>query len=398
MRELAAATALLALLAACSKPPDDPALEAPIVNTDPGAPYASPTRAFQGIPCIERAPSGRLWANWYAGGPGEGPENYVVLVTSGDDGRTWSDPVLVIDPPSFVRAFDACVWLDPVGSLWLFWAQGAGKFDGRSGVWAISTAEPDSAQPTWTRPRRLADGIMMNKPTVLSTGEWLLPAAVWTNIPPDIEQVNEKYKLGLSLERMKTLVHDLNHRSGAHLLMSNDNGTSFTLIAGPRVPDSRFDEHMLIERQDQSWWVLVRTRYGIGQSISADRGQTWSAGTNSGIAHADARFFIRRLASGNLLLVRHNSPEGMARSHLTAEISRDDGRTWTGGLLLDERTRVSYPDGTQAPDGRIYVIYDRERTGDREILFATFREEDVEAGRCVTEQCGLRGLIDRAAP
>jgi hypothetical protein len=63
-------------------------------NFSPGREYADDTRLFQGIPGLERAPNGRLWAVWYAGGPDEpteGPGNYVVIVTSKDDGKTWSD-------------------------------------------------------------------------------------------------------------------------------------------------------------------------------------------------------------------------------------------------------------------------------------------------------------------
>ena len=67
------------------------------------------------------------------------------------------------------------------------------------------------------------------------------------------------------------------------------------------------------------------------------------------------------------------------RCDLTAFLSTDDGNTWSGGLLLDERTAVSYPDIAQSPDGDIYVHYDRNRAVDAEILFARFREEDVLA-------------------
>lgn len=383
----------LAALAAAAD--SDPAMMPPPVSLNPGPEYAAGTRRFQGIPGIERASGGRLWAAWYAGGPGEGPENYVVLVTSGDDGRTWSEPRLVIDPPGFVRAFDPCLWIDPAGAMWLSWAQGAGKFDGRSGVWAIRTRNPNDPNPAWSAPRRLSHGVMMNKPAVLRSGEWLFSAA-WWNVAPDMERVNEEYKLGLSPGRIQSLSHDLGGEKGSNLLLTSDRGRTFRFIRGPSVPGSTFDEHMLVEGRDGAWTVFVRTRYGIGSSTSRDRGKTWTGGADTGIRHANARFFIRRLRSGSLLLVRHNAPQGMARSHLTAEISRDDGRTWSGGLLLDERTAVSYPDGVQAPDGRIYVIYDRERQRDMEILFAVFREEDVLDGACKSAGCRLRQIVNRA--
>lgn len=61
--------------------------------------------------------------HWYSGGTNEGPENYVVLVTSSDDGETWSPIQLVIDPAGYVRACDPNLWVDPRGRLWLFYAQ-----------------------------------------------------------------------------------------------------------------------------------------------------------------------------------------------------------------------------------------------------------------------------------
>jgi hypothetical protein len=65
---------------------------------------------------------------------------------------------------------------------------------------------------------------------------------------------------------------------------------------------------------------------------------------------------------------------------MTAYLSDDDGGTWKGGLLIDERKSVSYPDATQATDGSIRLIYDWERGRDKNILMATFSEADVRAG------------------
>lgn len=367
--------------------PADVALEPPLIDTTPGAEYHSANRRqFQGIPAIERAANGRLWAAWYSGGPGEGPENYVLLTTSGDDGVTWTEPVLVVDPPGDVRAFDECLWHDPRGRLWLFWAQSYRWYDGRAGVWCIRCDDPQVEHPTWSEPRRISDGIMMNKPTILSSGEWLLPVAVWQFEPKPPAPAPRRVA-----------------RAQCNVLCTEDEGETFAFRGGADLPAGQKYEHMLIERKDGSLWMLMRATYGIGESVSTDGGRTWSPGTPTSLGGPDSRFFVRRLRSGRLLLVNHHDfmrrqhEEGFhKRNTITAFLSDDDGLTWRGGLLIDERFLVSYPDGVQADDGSIYVIYDRERYAAKEILMAVFREEDVLAARCVSPGARMRILVNRA--
>lgn len=327
-----------------------------IVTTQPGDEYGKEQRKFQGIPSLARSPGGRLWAVWYAGPTGgEDHNNYVVAVTSGDDGQTWTEASLIIDPDKDgpVRAFDPEVWLDPTGRLWIFWAQAIGHDGTVSGVWAVTTESADEETPTWSAPRRLTDGIMMCKPTVLSTGEWVLPASTWRKTD-----------------------------NSARVVVSLDQGETWQVRGGCQVPEKMraFDEHMVVERKDGSLWMLIRSNTGfLLESVSTDRGATWTVAQPSSIAHPSARFFIRRLASGNLLLVKHHETKG--RNKLTALLSEDDGQTWKGGLLLDARSTISYPDGVQAPDGKIYIIYDRNRTQERQIYMAVFTEADIASGK-----------------
>ena len=103
-------------------------------------------------------------------------------------------------------------------------------------------------------------------------------------------------------------------------------------------------------------------------------------------------FFIRRLESGNLLLVNHYKTTW--RSRLTARLSTDDGKTWNEGLLLDERG-ISYPDGVEDEDGVIWITYDRGRTNEGLVLMARFREADVVAGKDVSGDVLLKFEVDR---
>ncbi|WP_197439709.1 sialidase family protein [Calycomorphotria hydatis] len=348
-------------------------LEPPEYVGSPQKEHADTNRAFQGIPSLAVSSSGRLWATWYAGvTPSEDKNNYVVLSTSGDNGKSWRE-VLVVDPDADgpVRAFDPELWIAPDGKLRLFWAQAVGHDATKGGVWCLEIEDPDSDTLRYEVPERLTDGVMMCKPLVLSSGEWVLPASTWRKTD-----------------------------ESARCIVSSDQGKTWELRGGCNVPkkERSFDEHMLIERNDGSLWMLTRTSYGIGESISSDDGQTWPELTPSNIAHPSARFFIRRLQTGNLLLVKHGPIEKrIGRSHLTAFISKDDGKTWEGGLLLDARNGVSYPDGQQSEDGDIHIIYDYSRTGDRHILMATFREEDVLSSETESETVNLKQLVSDAS-
>lgn len=354
-------------------PVDPPAYMGPAVGD------RAPThRALTMVSSLAIAPKGRLWVTWYAGPtPGEDINNYVVLATSGDDGKTWTE-TLVIDPdgPGPIRAFDSEIWLDPEGRLWLFWAQAA-QHGIDAVTWAMVTEYPEAENPEWSEPRMLAPGVMMCKPIVLQDGTWAFPISDWEG------------------RRLKTP-----GAATAGFWVSKDRGETFSLRGAAYVPVEfrQYDEHMMIERQDGTLWMLVRTHYGIGESFSSDGGVSWTEVAPSQIPHPAARFFISRLQSGNLLLVKHGPmDERIGRSHLMAFISKDDGHTWEGGLLLDERSRISYPDGQQAKDGTLYITYDFDRTGARQILFATFREEDVLAGEAVSGAVRLRQLVSQGS-
>lgn len=154
---------------------------------------------------------------------------------------------------------------------------------------------------------------------------------------------------------------------------------------------------MIVERKDGSLWMLARTAKGIMESVSTDGGRVWSQAVDSAIKQPNARFHIRRLASGRLLLVKHGDriDTHNGRVQLSAWLSDDDGKIWQGGLVLDDRKGISYPDGFQAPDGTICISYDRNRAVDGEVLMARFTEQDVIAQKPESAGSKLRMLISR---
>lgn len=342
--------------------------------------YTSDKRHWQGIPGIEVTAKGRLFAIFYSGGITEDVGNYSLLVKSDDGGKSWTEPIAVAYWGEDSRAYDPCLWIDPMGRLWLFFA-----IMPNHRQMAYVCENPDADELKWSDAVTVGHDVMMNKPIVTKEGRWLLPIAVWR------DGIKVKFETA-STPKLSSVYE------------STDNGKSFARVGGADVLERSFDEHMVLERKDGSLLMLVRTKYGIGKSESFDGGKTWSEGVDSGLGGPDSRFCIRRLMSGRVLLINHASKK---RSHLTVYLSEDDGKTFPYSLMIDERADVSYPDMTQRADGLIYIIYDRERGAQypkmripademaKEILFCTLREEDILAGRLVSDDARLAQIVSK---
>lgn len=319
---------------------------------------------------------GRQFVCWVGGG--DSPKAFFLLSYSDDDAVTWTEPVLVIDPHDTTLPCDrstlvGTLWVDPENRLWLFFNQSLEQFDGRSSNWFIRCDDPDSSKLVWTEPRYISYGCTLNKPIVMDNGEWLLPVSLWTR-----RYISKPFS---------DCYHQLDSERMAHLYVSSDRGESWTRRGGVFFPQSQFDEHMCVQLKDGRLWMIARTETVLMEAFSDDRGATWTEPLEARIQSVPARFHLRRLRSGRILLVKngcllHERPEN--RSFMTAFLSDDEGLSWSEGFVLDERHEVSYPDSAEGEDGMIYITYDRNRSKDGEILIASLREEDILLGRIHT--------------
>ena len=313
-------------------------------------------RLWQGIPSLERTNKGRLFASYGSGNECEPRlDNYVAYAVNDGDG--WKEFCVAVHPCKHdSRVFDASLWIDPLGRLWLFWSQSCEREDGYMGVWFVRIDDPDlpldkiESELNRAVPKRIANGIKLNKPTVLSDGTW-------------------------TFATVNTACDELNY-----IYASLDEGESWTVRATPEVNGCQHaDEPMILELEKGHLKTFVRSTDGTGIRVieSTDNGYTWSKSVDSGLDGPCSRFHIVKMKSGRVLLINHYGFTG--RSHLTAMLSDDDGQTFPHKLLLDERKDVSYPDAVER-DGKIFVTWDHERGGAGEILLASFTEEEIIAG------------------
>ncbi len=311
-----------------------------------------------GIPGIERSSGGTLWVSAFSGGAKEPDvDNRVLVVTSTDEGATWSDWRILADPPDATRAYDPTLWIDPSGRLWLIYNQG-NKETATHEVWARVCDHPDSPDAPFSEPRRLPFDVpyafRMNKPIVTSWGEWVLPVT-WAD----------------------QVVHDwfAGDDQLQGVAISSDEGATWEMHGAVKAPPWAL-ECMVVELRDGSLRMLIRGGGGrIHESLSTDKGRTWSPSRPTDIPNPCSRFFIRRLASGRLLLL--NSPVPDSRTSIVAQLSDDDGAAWSEPLVLDARPGVSYPDACQAADGRIFAVHDFDRGGAGAVVLSVFTEGDV---------------------
>src|SRR5690606_34031020 len=161
-----------------------------------------------------------------------------------------------------------------------------------------------------------------------------------------------------------------------------------------RKNSMNFYEHMMVEKKDNSIWLLQRN---VQESFSHDKGKTWTPlDTLPQLMSANSRVYIGRLQSGNLLLIYNQDNEQKMRKDLTAYLSEDDGKTWPHKLLIDERDSVSYPDVAQNSKGVIYITYDRSRGGEKEILIAKLTEQELKKGDFVSDRARKKIVISKS--
>jgi len=287
------------------------------IVTDAGA------GGYQAFPDVCRLKNGELMCVFYAGyGHVSHPSaqlpkgGRVCAVRSKDDGSTWGAPTTVVDTPDDDR--DPSICCLPDGTLLCnFFTYGMfGECD------TCVVQSKDGGQ-TWCEPQLVAPSFATSSPIRrLRSGRLLLP--IYT-------------------------VDGGGKRSYSGVTISNDRGRTWS-SAHPIAEKSgkTLDETDIFERKDGT--LLAVMREVMCAAESRDGGVTWTGLRDLGFpGHCP---YLLETRDG-VLLMAHRLPE------TSLHFSVDEGRTWTGPILIDHFIGA-YPSLVPLRDGRIICVYYEE--------------------------------------
>lgn len=283
---------------------------------------------------IEESKSG-LVAAWF-GGTKEKHPDVGIWVSRFTNGH-WTTPVEVANgvesPEKRYPTWNPVLFQPKSGPLLLFYKVGP---DPKT-WWGMMMSSEDSGK-TWSRPRRLPDGIagpIKNKPVALPNGELLCPSSTEDNgWRVHFERTPD---LGKTWQRTDPI---------------ND-GKEFGVIQ-PTVflhPGGKLQ-------------TLMRSRQGVVvESWSSDNGRTWGPLTATSLPNPNSGIDGITLKDGRHLLVYNHvvtkSGKWGDRAPLNVAISAD-GKTWKSAVVLETgppSAEYSYPAVIQTRDGKIHITY-----------------------------------------
>ena len=166
---------------------------------------------------------------------------------------------------------------------------------------------------------------------------------------------------------------------------SSDGGLTWTLMPGTfKTPEKVASDNQpsVVVGPDGKITLYTRSN-GTSWSYmtsSSDYGQTWGKPSRF-LPNPDREFAITRLYDGRLLLLRNGRldqclyilPEG-----LFAYLSDDEGKTWYGGLRLDNRSFSERPHVAAYPNGRMAIFFSHNFKGKNQICMAVTSVSEID--------------------
>lgn len=354
--------------------------------------------------CVVESPRGDLLVVWFHGtGERKADDVRVEGARLVRGARHWSDRFVMADTPGFPDC-NPCLLVDPRGQLWLFHVTiTANLWESAVLKYRISSDYQRPGPPKWhtsevlhVKPGPEFDAAVGQALPVLGA-EVTARSSQWSE--KERSEVQEYFdafrnhttntfyrRLGwmprahpVMLDAQRLLVPLYHDGFSCSLFAITDDGgatwhPSAPLIGGGNVQPS------VVARRDGSLYTLMRDNgpppKRALQAESHDRGETWSAITDSQLPNPGSGLEVIALRSGRWLAVGNDTEDG--RHSLAVWLSDDEGRTWPWKRHLELVPRgaasFGYPSALQTRNGQLHITYSASRGGQSTIRHARFSE------------------------
>jgi sialidase-1 len=315
------------------------------------------------IPAIVATQRGKLlaFAEGRTGGD-TGPID-VVLKTSTDNGKTWSDLKVLWDDGDNTCGNPCPVVDQSTGTIWLLltWNKGtdsegeimAGKSEDVRHVYVMSSKDDGE---TWSSPKRISETTRRDYWRWYATG------------PGNGIQLSRGKYAGRLLIPCNHSDHSdpKEHPYRSHVIYSDDHGDTWKLGG---VHEARTNESAVVELSDGRVLQQMRSYHDKGvraMAISDDGGDSWGkvfldSTLNTPVCQANILRYSwpETKDSRDANLIFFSSPRGKDRKAMTVWSSRDDGRSW-------EIHKHVFPGGSAysnlvvMPNGELGLLYEKD--------------------------------------
>ena len=356
---------------------------------------------------IVEAPNGDLLACWFHGSGERTSDDVLVQGARKRKGAsTWSEPYVMADSQDLPDC-NPVLFIDPRGTLWLFWiAVQNNQWGGSLLKFRTATEYTQDGPPKWNwqdvihcRPKDLEPKFL----DVVAKAETLFAPMLAQNegLKKEVESAKAaaqdklSQRLGWMTRLHPIMISPDRMMLGLYSDVFNCSLAAFTSDWGKTW---EFSEPILdvnvgniqpsfVKKRDGTVVAMMRDN-GMPKRIriaeSADNGTTWSAVRASDIPNPGSSVENIALKDGNWVLVCNDTIEG--RHQLTAYLSDDEGATWKWNRKLEnfekDKGSASYPSVIQAADGTIHCTYSytTKDVPGSSIKHARFNEEWIRAG------------------
>lgn len=262
------------------------------------------------------------------------------------------DPAVLVDETTG-RLYIAALWTHGIGAGRAWTATGQGMSPEETGQIVLAYSDDDGR--SWSKPESITSQVKQP--------EWYLTL--------------QGPGRGITMKD-GTLVFPIQHIGSdripcAGIMYSRDGGKTWATHEHARTNTT---EAQVAELPDGSLMLSMRDNRKTGRAVStsSDMGRTWKEHPSSGTLPEPVCMASLINAGEYLLFSNPAVPAGSGRNHTTIRLSRDNGLSWNGGILLDEEENWGYSCMTMIDEDTVGILYESSVS---QLLFQAVKLKDL---------------------